>query len=36
MIELKKQGKVKNVGVSNYNVKHIEEIEAAGLRNAFN
>ena len=31
MIELKKQGKVKNIGVSNYNVKHIEEIETAGL-----
>jgi len=31
MIELKKQGKVKHVGVSNYNVKHIQEIETAGL-----
>jgi 2,5-diketo-D-gluconate reductase A len=31
MLELKKQGKVKHVGVSNYNVKHIEEIEAAEL-----
>jgi 2,5-diketo-D-gluconate reductase A len=31
MIELKKQGKVKNIGVSNYNVKHIQEIEIAGL-----
>ena len=31
MIELKKQGKVKNIGVSNYNVKHIQEIETAGL-----
>jgi 2,5-diketo-D-gluconate reductase A len=31
MIELKKQGKVKNIGVSNYNVKHIQEIERAGL-----
>ena len=31
MIELKKQGKVKNIGVSNYNVKHNQEIEIAGL-----
>ena len=31
MIELKKQGKVKNIGVSNYNVKHIQEIKIAGL-----
>jgi 2,5-diketo-D-gluconate reductase A len=31
MLELKKQGKVKHVGVSNYNVKHIEEIEGANL-----
>tara|TARA_Y100000389_G_scaffold9636_1_gene8976 strand:+ start:1079 stop:2107 length:1029 start_codon:yes stop_codon:yes gene_type:complete len=31
MVELKKQGKVKNIGVSNYNVKHISEIESAGL-----
>jgi 2,5-diketo-D-gluconate reductase A len=31
MIELKKQGKVKNIGVSNYNVKHIQEIEMAGV-----
>ena len=31
MIELKKQGKVKNIGVSNYNVKHIHEFETAGL-----
>lgn len=31
MIELKKQGKVKHIGVSNYNVNHIEEIETAGL-----
>ena len=31
MVELKKQGKVKNIGVSNYNVKHIQEIEMAGL-----
>ena len=31
MIELKKQGKVKHIGVSNYNVKHIQEIETAGL-----
>ena len=29
MVELKKQGKVKNIGVSNYNVKHIEEIESS-------
>ena len=32
MIELKKQGKVKNIGVSNYNVKHIKEIEDANLQ----
>ena len=31
MIELKKQGKVKHVGVSNYIVKHIKEIEDAQL-----
>jgi len=31
MVELKKQGKVKNIGVSNYNVKHIQEIKMAGL-----
>ena len=31
MLELKKQGKVKHVGVSNYNVKHMEEIKAAEL-----
>lgn len=31
MVELKKQGKVLNIGVSNYNVKHIEEIENAKL-----
>ena len=31
MIELKKQGKVKNIGVSNYNVKHIKEIEDTQL-----
>ena len=31
MIELKKQGKVKHIGVSNYNVKHIKEIEDAQL-----
>ena len=31
MIELKKQGKVKHIGVSNYNVHHMKEIEAAGI-----
>ena len=31
MIELKKQGKVKHIGVSNYNAHHIQEIETAGL-----
>ena len=31
MVELKKQGKVKHIGVSNYNVKHIKEIEDAQL-----
>jgi len=31
MVELKKQGKVKHIGVSNYNVHHIKEIEHAGL-----
>jgi 2,5-diketo-D-gluconate reductase A len=31
MIELKKQGKVKHIGVSNYNVHHMKEIEVAGI-----
>ena len=31
MIELKKQGKVKHIGVSNYNVHHIKEIEEARI-----
>ncbi|RPG99643.1 MAG: aldo/keto reductase [Candidatus Pelagibacter sp. TMED118] len=31
MVELKKQGKVKHVGVSNYNVHHIQEIEESGI-----
>jgi len=31
LVELQKQGKVKDIGVSNYNVKHIEEIEHANL-----
>ena len=31
MVELKKQGKVKHIGVSNYNVHHIKEIEKAGI-----
>ena len=31
MVELKKQGKVKHIGVSNYNVHHIKEIEEAGI-----
>ncbi|KAL7283931.1 LOW QUALITY PROTEIN: hypothetical protein ACG7TL_001203 [Trametes sanguinea] len=31
LLEAKKQGKVKAVGVSNYGVKHLEEIREAGL-----
>ena len=31
MIELKKQGKVKHIGVSNYNVHHMKEIEESGI-----
>jgi 2,5-diketo-D-gluconate reductase A len=31
LVELQKQGKVKDIGVSNYNVKHIKEIEHANL-----
>ena len=31
MVELKKQGKVKHIGVSNYNVHHIKEIKEAGI-----
>ena len=31
MVELKKQGKVKHIGVSNYNINHIQEIEKAGI-----
>ncbi|EIW51597.1 Aldo/keto reductase [Trametes versicolor FP-101664 SS1] len=31
LIEAKKQGKVKAIGVSNYGVKHLEEIREAGL-----
>ncbi len=31
MVELKKQGKVKHIGVSNYNVHHIKEIEDAEI-----
>jgi 2,5-diketo-D-gluconate reductase A len=31
LVELQRQGKVRAIGVSNYNVAHIEEIKAAGL-----
>ncbi len=31
LVELQQQGKVRAIGVSNYNVAHIEEIKAAGL-----
>lgn len=31
LVEAKKLGKVKSIGVSNYNVKHLEEIREAGL-----
>ncbi|KAG7089808.1 hypothetical protein E1B28_011457 [Marasmius oreades] len=31
LVDSKKQGKVKAIGVSNYNVKHLEEIREAGL-----
>jgi len=31
LLEAKKAGKVRTVGVSNYNVKHLEEIREAGL-----
>ncbi|KAI0646670.1 Aldo/keto reductase [Trametes meyenii] len=31
LIEAKKQGKIKAIGVSNYGVKHLEEIREAGL-----
>ncbi|KIM45210.1 hypothetical protein M413DRAFT_441890 [Hebeloma cylindrosporum] len=30
LLEAKEKGKIRSVGVSNYNVKHIEEIRAAG------
>ena len=31
MIELKRQGKARAIGVSNFNIKHLEELAAAGL-----
>lgn len=31
LVELRQQGKARAIGVSNYNVTHIEEIKAAGL-----
>ncbi|KAF8160765.1 NADP-dependent oxidoreductase domain-containing protein [Crassisporium funariophilum] len=31
LVEAKKAGKIRTVGVSNYNVKHLEEIKTAGL-----
>ena len=31
LVELKKQGKARAIGVSNFSVKHIEELKAAGL-----
>ncbi|KAJ3514112.1 hypothetical protein NLJ89_g2565 [Agrocybe chaxingu] len=31
LLEAKAAGKIRSVGVSNYNVKHIEEIKAAGM-----
>ncbi|KAI0697744.1 Aldo/keto reductase [Cerioporus squamosus] len=31
LIEARNQGKVRSIGVSNYGVKHLEEIKAAGL-----
>ncbi|THG98279.1 hypothetical protein EW026_g3882 [Hermanssonia centrifuga] len=30
LVDAKKQGKIRSIGVSNYNVKHIEEIKKAG------
>ena len=31
LVELQKQGKVRSIGVSNWNIKHLEEIKSAGL-----
>ena len=31
LVELKKQGKARAIGVSNFGIKHIEELKAAGL-----
>lgn len=31
LVELKKQGKARAIGVSNFSIKHIEELKAAGL-----
>jgi len=31
LIQLKEKGKVKEIGVSNYNIKHLDEIKNAGL-----
>ena len=31
MLEIKKLGKAKSIGVCNYNISHIEEIKSAGL-----
>lgn len=31
LVDLQKAGKVRSIGVSNWNIKHIEEIKAAGL-----
>ncbi len=31
LVELQKQGKTKAIGVSNFNISHIEELKAAGL-----
>lgn len=31
LVELKKQGKARAIGVSNFSIKHLEDLEAAGL-----
>lgn len=31
LVELKKQGKTRSIGVSNFNINHLEELKAAGL-----
>ena len=31
LVELKKHGKAKSIGVSNYDIKHIQEIKEAGM-----